>query len=73
MTATVGSKHLDYLKRAAECRQKADKTTSLSARAFFLDAETNWLSVAANFELQEKKRLDHPADTDEGRNPFARP
>ena len=72
MTEIIRLKHLEYLKRAAECHHKADKTTSSAARSFFLDAEINWLSVAASCELQARKQLG-PADGDEGHNPFARP
>lgn len=70
MTEIVGLRHLECFWRATECRHKADITKSSAARAFFLDAEANWLSVAASYELREPKRL---ADGDEGHNRFARP
>ena len=72
MTEVVGLRHVEYRKRAAECRHRADKTISPAARAFFLDAESHWLSVAASYELQEQ-RSGTQAKVDEERSPFAAP
>lgn len=72
MTEVVGLRHVECRKRAAECRHRADKTISTAARAFFLDAETHWLSVAASYELQEQKSGAR-AKVGEERRPFATP
>ena len=69
VTETVGLRHLEYRKRAAECRQNADKTKSAAARAFFLDAEIRWLSIAASYESQEQRQL-RLARTDDERSHF---
>jgi hypothetical protein len=50
----IGSRHLEYLERAAECRRRADAAITPAARANFLEAESRWLAIADTYAKPEQ-------------------
>jgi hypothetical protein len=54
----IGSRHLEYLERAAECRRRADTAISTAARKNFLEAESHWLAVADTYAKPEQMAAD---------------
>ena len=56
---SIMSSHLQCLKRAVECRRKAEAAFSAAARQSYLEAEACWLAIADSYIEPEQLKNGH--------------
>jgi hypothetical protein len=47
----------DCYRRAAECREQADRSAKEKDRAFYLERQESWLKLAQSYQLSERLSL----------------